>query len=309
MIRGKEETGTGRASTSQQSQTLSYFRRHSRDWRKKAENTGTTRVNVIGQRNGFVLTVAGERRRTRTCLDIGCGTGELACDLARRGVDVTGIDYAPEMIRLAVRKAEDQDGVKPKFVCQSVFDFRMKAGGYDLISANGFIEYISLPQLQSFLRIVARALAPGGSFVVGSRNRLFNILSLNEYTLSEIRSGTAELLLRESLRWASAVTVDRLGKGPCAPLQAPGTVHARTGVKVTTRFQYTPQQLIRLLRDRSLHTVEVYPVHIHGVPPALKATQPELHTSISIELQTLARRDARWLSHASSFMIHARRDR
>ena len=37
-------------------------------------------------------------------LDIGCGTGTFACLLARRGIDVTGLDPAPASIAVARRK-------------------------------------------------------------------------------------------------------------------------------------------------------------------------------------------------------------
>lgn len=38
-------------------------------------------------------------------LDIGCGTGSFACDLAAKGYSVTGVDPASAMIDAAVSKA------------------------------------------------------------------------------------------------------------------------------------------------------------------------------------------------------------
>jgi len=40
-------------------------------------------------------------------LDLGCGTGELALALARRGLDVTGVDISPVAIDLARAKAAE----------------------------------------------------------------------------------------------------------------------------------------------------------------------------------------------------------
>ena len=31
-------------------------------------------------------------------LDLGCGTGKMTLELARRGYDMTGVDYSPEML-------------------------------------------------------------------------------------------------------------------------------------------------------------------------------------------------------------------
>jgi demethylmenaquinone methyltransferase / 2-methoxy-6-polyprenyl-1,4-benzoquinol methylase len=41
----------------------------------------------------------------RTALDVATGTGDLAIELARRGAEVTGSDFAPAMLALARRKA------------------------------------------------------------------------------------------------------------------------------------------------------------------------------------------------------------
>jgi demethylmenaquinone methyltransferase/2-methoxy-6-polyprenyl-1,4-benzoquinol methylase len=40
-----------------------------------------------------------------TALDVATGTGDLAVELARRGADVTGMDFAPAMLEIARRKA------------------------------------------------------------------------------------------------------------------------------------------------------------------------------------------------------------
>ena len=40
-----------------------------------------------------------------TALDVATGTGVLAIELARRGAEVTGSDFAPAMLEIARRKA------------------------------------------------------------------------------------------------------------------------------------------------------------------------------------------------------------
>ena len=293
--------------TRQQQETLDYFRAHAEDWRSKAEGSGPPEVNIIEQRNSFVLRVAGARPATRAFLDVGCGTGELVCQVARRGIASFGVDYAPEMISLATQKART-DGVEgAEFTCCSIFDFHMASGAYDLISANGFIEYVSLPQMLALFDRVAEALAPGGSFVVGSRNRLFNLVSMNQFTVQELESGGMELLMNEAVKWSEAKSPAVVVGTPCAPLQADQTEHARTGIDVATRFQYTPLQLIGVLHERGLHPVEVYPVHIHGVTPTFKAAHPEVHNSIANLLQAFAGPTTELLSHASTFMLHVQR--
>jgi ubiquinone/menaquinone biosynthesis C-methylase UbiE len=44
-----------------------------------------------------------------TVLDAGCGTGRVAIELARRGVNVVGVDVDPSMIETARRRAPGLD--------------------------------------------------------------------------------------------------------------------------------------------------------------------------------------------------------
>jgi 2-polyprenyl-3-methyl-5-hydroxy-6-metoxy-1,4-benzoquinol methylase len=293
--------------TTQQQESLEFFRRHAPVWRDKAENRINAKVNVIEQRNGFVLQIAKERTRVDSFLDVGCGTGELVCDAAANGIRATGVDYAPEMIKLASKKAQDEGNKKAAFTCSSIFEFALEPGTYDLISANGFIEYISLKELHDLFDLVARALAPGGSFVVGSRNRLFNLVSMNAYTLEEIKAGASEQLQREAVQWGTGTGIEKALELQAAPLQAAETKHATTGIDVVTRFQYSPVQLINLLKGHALEAVEVYPIHIHGVPPSYKQADPELHVHVANTLQASARHNTRLLTQSSSFMVHARK--
>jgi 2-polyprenyl-3-methyl-5-hydroxy-6-metoxy-1,4-benzoquinol methylase len=291
----------------QQREALEYFKKHAGDWRAKAESRGETEVNVIGQRNRFVLRIADENPALRSFLDVGCGTGELVRDVARRGVDALGVDFAQEMIDLATRKAVDEAVTHATFVCRSIFDFEIAGKNYDLIAANGFIEYLSQPEMHAFFDRVADGLAPGGSFVVGSRNRLFNLVSMNAFTLREVEVGALELLIGEAVKWSTAKRIEDVLGADCAPLQAPATEHAKTGIDVTTRFQYTPLQLLGLLHARGLRAVEVYPVHIHGAPPSFAETNAQVHASIAELLQAHARHDTRLLVHASTFMLHVKK--
>ncbi len=293
--------------TKQQQEALAYFSSHAADWRSKAEGKKHGKVNVIEQRNGFVLQVAQENPQTASFLDVGCGTGELACAVAALGIPTTGVDYAPEMVDLATQKAADEgiDGIS--FVCSSVFDFDMASDGYDLIAANGFVEYLSVAETDAFFGLAQAALRPGGSLVVGSRNRLFNLFSMNAYTLQEIEAGDVESLLRESIAWTTAQGLSSVLGGPAAPVQVPGTEHATTGIDVTARFQFTPLQLTGMLEKHGFTIEEVYPVHVHGVTPAFGKEHAPVHVSVANLLQSHARHEVRMLPHASSFMLHVRK--
>jgi SAM-dependent methyltransferase len=65
-------------------------------------------------------------------LDLGCGTGTNAITLARHGWQVTGVDFAPEAIRRARRKAAAA-GLQIDFYTADVSDLGMLAGPYDYV--------------------------------------------------------------------------------------------------------------------------------------------------------------------------------
>lgn len=291
----------------QQEETLRYFKANAEGWQKKAKASGEGTANIIQQRNGYVIGVIKDRRETRSILDIGCGTGDLVCDAAREGIDATGVDFAKDMIELALNHAKEEQLENAHFECCSIFDFDFSNQKFDVISANGFIEYISQQELNDFLNLVYDALTPDGSFVLGSRNRLFNLFSLNTYTSRELNESNGEALLKESIALASGKKIEEIYRMETAPLQKPDTQHTKTGIDVTTRFQFTPLQLVKILNDKGFKTLDIYPVHIHSVPPIFKDKHPEIHASIANLLQAYARQCLEMVPFSSSFMLHTQK--
>jgi 2-polyprenyl-3-methyl-5-hydroxy-6-metoxy-1,4-benzoquinol methylase len=293
--------------TKQQQEALEFFDNFAENWRSRAENLDGKIPNTINQRNNYVLKVADKQPKMHSFLDVGSGTGELVCNMAKRGVDSQGIDFAQEMIDLSTKKATNEGITRAKFTHTSIFDFDFGSKNFDLISANGFIEYISQKEMTVFFDLVADALRPGGSFVFGSRNRLFNLASMNSFTLQEIESGSLEALTREAVMWTLAKDITDVQSIDCVDFQAPETKHAETGIDVVTRFQYSPLQLINLLNERNLQTIEVYPVHIHGATPTFCSSHPEIHVPFSNLLQTHADQNTQLLTNASTFMMHVKK--
>jgi demethylmenaquinone methyltransferase/2-methoxy-6-polyprenyl-1,4-benzoquinol methylase len=94
-----------------------------------------------------------------TALDVATGTGDLAVELARRGAEVTGMDFAPAMLAIARRKApglsfEEGDALSLGHADDS-FDAATVGFG-----ARNFAD------LDQGLREMARVVKPGGRVVV-----------------------------------------------------------------------------------------------------------------------------------------------
>jgi len=291
----------------QQEEALHYFKSHAEDWHNKAKASDEKKVNIIQQRNRYVIDIIKDRKETESILDVGCGTGDLVCDIAKQGIDATGVDFAQDMIKLALDKAKVDQLENAHFKCCSIFDFELSKQKFDVISANGFIEYISQNELNKFFDIVYNALTPNGSFVIHARNRLFNLFSLNSFTYQEVKEHNVDALLKESISLASGETTEEISRLKAASLQSPDTQHTNTGIGVTTRFQYTPLQLMNMLNDRGFEAIEIYPIHIHSVPPIFKDKEPEIHASISNLLQVYARQHSELVLFSSSFLLHVKK--
>ncbi len=82
-------------------------------------------------------------------IDIGCGTGDLSYDASKIIKKSVGIDFSRNMIRLAQNKFKRKN---LRFYNKNFFDINFNEK-FDCLSANGFIEYLSLNDIDKFIKI------------------------------------------------------------------------------------------------------------------------------------------------------------
>jgi SAM-dependent methyltransferase len=98
----------------------------------------------------------------RSTLDGGCGTGRVAIELARRGVEVVGADLDPDMIGLARAKAPELTWVQADL---SELDLTTRFDA--VVLAGNVIPYVAPERRQAAVLACARHLAPGGRLIAG----------------------------------------------------------------------------------------------------------------------------------------------
>jgi ubiquinone/menaquinone biosynthesis C-methylase UbiE len=96
-------------------------------------------------------------------LDVGCGTGFLALELAARGHRVTGVDFAPAMIAQARDKAAAQ-GLPIRFEEADAEALPFPAGSFDLVVSRHLLW--TLPHPEMAIDEWIRVLRPGGRLAV-----------------------------------------------------------------------------------------------------------------------------------------------
>jgi trans-aconitate methyltransferase len=94
-------------------------------------------------------------------LDLGCGTGDLAVQIAATGATVHGIDGDAEMIRTAVAKYGHAEGA-PTFAVADGHAFTVD-GQFDAAFSNAALHWMTRPD--EVIACVREALVPGGRFV------------------------------------------------------------------------------------------------------------------------------------------------
>lgn len=101
----------------------------------------------------------------RTVLDLGCGTGTIACLLAERGYEVLAADASVEMLTQAAAKAEGLDH-PPLFFQQAMPRLRLARPVDAVVSTLDSLNYLTAERdLRETFRHVRRALKPGGLFL------------------------------------------------------------------------------------------------------------------------------------------------
>lgn len=98
-------------------------------------------------------------------LDLGCGTGTNAITLARRGWQVTGVDFAPRAIRAARRKAA-RSGLEIDFRVADVVSLNLLEGSYDYALDIGCLHSLNERNWERYAGGVARLVRPDGRYML-----------------------------------------------------------------------------------------------------------------------------------------------
>lgn len=121
----------------------------------------------------------------RLALDLACGTGGVALELAKRGYDMIGIDGSAEMLSVAAAKTPPE-GAKILWLQQDMREFELYGTVGLIVSALDSVNYLVDPQsLQSCFRLAHNYLDPGGLFIfdVNTKYKYEKILACRDYVL------------------------------------------------------------------------------------------------------------------------------
>ena len=138
----------------------------------------------IFRRHGYILEmVEGLQGRA---LEIGCGSGELLCNLLKRNFEVVGIDLTRSMVEASrTLVAKRYEGKRADAAVADIENLPFREESFDLVVAAGVIEYLASDE--KALRGLYRILKPGGVVILSVRNKV-NLSRLLVTTRDLLRS-------------------------------------------------------------------------------------------------------------------------
>lgn len=205
---------------------------------------------TVGEVDFVERELAGDR--SKRILDIACGTGRHAVELAKRGYSVTGFDLAEGQLRIAREKAaaagvsvefHRRDATEPHF--QEEFDLAIMfcEGAFSLMETD--------EKNYAVLVHAAAALRPGGKLLLTTLNALFPLYHSVKDFLDAGSVGTA----------TQELTFDLMTFRERAEMTFVDDAGQSQSLSTNERY-YTPAEMRWLLRTAGFSTVDIFGCHL-----------------------------------------------
>lgn len=125
----------------------------------------------------------------KTLLDIGCGTGEFAAELRKRGYHVVAIDVSPEMIastKETLKKAslQEDETLVAKVCAGQDIGKEFSENSFDFVISCSTLHWLTEAQLDSCLAGVSKVLKKDGVFINSNASKE----AVTEKTVSLLQS-------------------------------------------------------------------------------------------------------------------------
>jgi ubiquinone/menaquinone biosynthesis C-methylase UbiE len=175
-------------------------------------------------------------------LDIACGTGSLALELAQQGHNVCGTDLSSEMIGIAKKKTKGLSNLTFAVRDMTVFNSR---DSFDMITCTyDSINYLRrLYDVRRMLSGVASVLDTGGFFVFDSNTKYLYMKHSNELLKREINGEEFLQQCRYQSRGKIATTTFSFSDGT---------------YEIHRQRPYSYEELQPLLDKAGLHTLHLF---------------------------------------------------
>lgn len=147
-------------------------------------------------------------------LELCCGTGRITLPLRKSGIDITGLDFTPSMLKRAREKSQEQ-GLDCNFLEGDMRDFELDQK-FDLIFIpfNSLLNTYTFDDINAIFSSVKKHLKPNGRFAFDIFNPNLNYLRRDEQIqekLFEFTLDTGEhVMISQSMKYDRLHQVNRV---------------------------------------------------------------------------------------------------
>lgn len=156
--------GGWRASWRRHGTSLS-IRTQRRKWTQRAATWDRDNDDGMSKVAAKALEMSGARSGL-VCVDLGCGGGRLALELARRGATVTGIDVSAPMIERMRSQAQREGLTFVKGIVMPIERASLPAESVDLVISNYALHHLRDAEKARVVQAAHAWLRPGGKLVI-----------------------------------------------------------------------------------------------------------------------------------------------
>src|SRR5262247_422292 len=140
-------------------------------------------------------------------LDVGCGSGQLALCAARDGINVTGVDIAPNLVERAQVRA-NAEGLNARFIEGDAEALQFEDASFDVVTS--LIGAMFAPRPELVAKELLRVCVPGGTIAMANWTPQGFVGEM----FKTIAKFIAPSGMPSPVLWGDETTVrERLGKG------------------------------------------------------------------------------------------------
>ena len=213
--------------------------------------------------------------KAKKIMDIGCGTGRHALELARRGYEVVGVDLSESQLKRAREKAAGQER-RPVFLRHDARDLPFR-GEFDLaiMLCEGAFPLMETDEMNfRILQNAAAALRPGGKLIFTTLNGLFPLFHSVKEFLDAEKGESGAACIKSSFDLMTfrdhnlTVVEDDLGN--------------KKELRCNERY-YVPSEITWLLKSLAFTAVDIFGARLGAFSRADKLTTDDFEMLVVAE--------------------------
>lgn len=240
-----------------------------------------------------------ERHKPSKIIDAGCGAGMPLINIKKRGFNITGYDKSKNMV-LEAKENLKKNNLSPNLVFYDNFENpkNIKNNSVDCILGMGAFYYAK--NVNKTLLNQKKKLKKNGRLIFSLRNRLFDVITLNNYTkkfLDEIYE--TKKLKREWIKEYNNLTknfTDRKKIKLKKNIDEAG---------VNNHVPHNPLTISDEMKKLGLSVEGIYFYHFHAFPPVFETFDKDYYRKISWQIENPL--DWRGFLLASTFIVDCKK--